>query len=192
MENLQMLKQLTGFAAALLVTFGAVQLSAAQARPSNNDTLKDKVEYRLATDATVRKYDITVTVDAGQVTLTGDVATAAQKTEAARLAKIDGVTSVENLLKVDPNEDKTLAERTKNGLNKAGDKIDDAWITTKVKWFMTGEDLLAGSNINVDTSTNVVTLKGTVKTQAGKARAVALAKDVDGVTRVVDQMTIGG
>lgn len=187
-----MLKQLTRLAAALLVTVGAVQLSAAQTQKPTDDTLKDRVEYRLETAATVRKYDIKVAVDAGKVTLSGDVATAAQKADAARLAKITGVTSVENLLKVDPDEDKTLTERTKAGLNKAGSKIDDAWITTKVKWFMTGDDLLAGSNINVDTAKNVVTLKGTVKTRAGKARAVALAKDVDGVKSVVDQLTIGG
>lgn len=187
-----MLKPLIRLAVALLVTVGAVQLSAAQTQKPTDDTLKDRVEYRLETAATVRKYDIKVAVDAGKVTLSGDVATAAQKADAARLAKITGVTSVENLLKVDPDEDKTLTERAKAGLNKAGAKIDDAWITTKVKWFMTGDDLLAGSNINVDTAKNVVTLKGTVKTQAGKARAVALAKDVDGVKSVVDQLTIGG
>jgi len=186
-----MLKQLMPLAAALLVTVGTVQLSAQTQKPTD-DTLKDKIEYRLETDATVRKYDIKVAVAAGKVTLSGDVATAAQKAEAARLAKVTGVTSVENLVKVDPDEDKTLADRTKAGLNKAGAKIDDVWITTKVKWFMTGDDLLAGSNINVDTAKNVVTLKGTVKTQAGKARAVALAKDVDGVARVIDQLTIGG
>lgn len=187
-----MLKQLTRLAAALLVTAGTVQLSAAQTQNPTDDTLKDRIEYRLETATTVRRYDIKVAVDAGKVTLSGDVATAAQKAEAARLAKITGVTSVENRLAVDPDEDRTLTERTKTGLNKAGSKIDDAWITTKVKWFMTGDDLLAGSHINVDTAKSVVTLKGTVKTRAGKARAAALAGNVDSVKRVVNQLTIGG
>ena len=87
--------------------------------------------------------------------------------------------------------DKTLMDRTKSGLSKTGEKIDDAWITTKVKWFFIGEDALKGSDINVDTSQNVVTLKGTVASAAGKARAEELAKDTEGVKRVVNNLTIG-
>jgi osmotically-inducible protein OsmY len=156
-------------------------------------TLKDRIEFRLETNDTLKKYDIKVAVDDKNVaTLSGDVATAAQKTQAAALAKVNGVTRVVNNITVDPNEDKTLAERTKSGLNKLGDKITDAWITTKVKWFFLGEDALSGSNINADTANGVVTLKGTVKTAAGKKRAVALAQGVDGVKKVVDQLTIGG
>jgi osmotically-inducible protein OsmY len=53
-----------------------------------------------------------------------------------------------------------------------------------------GEDLLKGSDINVDTKDNVVTLKGSVKSQAGRVKAVQLAKDTDGVKSVVDQLSI--
>jgi osmotically-inducible protein OsmY len=131
-----------------------------------------------------------VKVDKGVATLSGDVATAAQKAEAERLAKVTGVTHVQNDIKVDPTEDKSVADRMKAGLNKTGEKITDAWITTKVKWFFMGEDALKGSDINVDTKDNVVTLKGTVRSAAGKARAVALANHTDGVKKVVDQLTI--
>ena len=140
----------------------------------------------------MKKYDVKVAVDdKGVATLSGDVATAAQKAQAETLAKVEGVTRVVNNITIDPDEDKNLAERAKNGLNKAGEKISDAWITTKVKWFFVGEDLLKDSNIDADTKNGVVTLKGTVKTAAGKARAVALTKGVDGVKNVVDQMKIG-
>ena len=71
-----------------------------------------------------------------------------------------------------------------------GMAIHDAWITTKVKWVFVGADELKGSDINVDTKDHVVTLKGTVKSEAGRAKALALAKDTDGVKRVVDQLTI--
>lgn len=178
---------------------GAVALTAlvgvstqALAQTPAKYTLKDRIEFRLETDDVIKKYDVKIAVDdKGVATLTGDVATAAQKAQAATLAKVDGVTRVVNNITIDADEDKTLAERTKNGLNKAGDKISDAWITTKVKWFFVGEDLLANSNIDADTAKGVVTLKGTVKTDAGKKRAVALAKGVDGVKSVVDQMKIG-
>jgi len=155
-------------------------------------TLEDRIEFRLQTNDQVKKYDIDAEVDdKGVATLSGDVATAAQKAQAETLAKIEGVTRVVNNIEIDPDADKTLAERAKNGLNRAGEKISDGWITTKVHWFFMGEDLLEGSDINADTKDGVVTLKGTVKTEAGRKRAIALTSDVDGVTRVVDQMKIG-
>jgi osmotically-inducible protein OsmY len=42
----------------------------------------------------------------------------------------------------------------------------------------------------IDVKDGVVSLKGTVKSEAGRAKAIALAKDTDGVKRVVDQLTI--
>ena len=162
----------------------------ATTQAATDDTLKDRINFRLETSDTLRKYDVKVKVDKGVATLSGDVVNAAQKAEAERLAKVDGVTRVQNDITIDPNEDKSVADRMKAGLTKTGEKITDAWITTKVKWFFMGEDALKGSDINVDTKDNVVTLKGTVKTAAGKTRAVALAKHTDGVKQVVDQLTI--
>ena len=54
-----------------------------------------------------------------------------------------------------------------------------------------GEDALKDSDIHVTTDNHVVTLTGTVVSEAGRARAVALAKDVEGVNRVVDQLKVG-
>jgi len=156
-----------------------------------DSSLQDRIAFRIDTSTSLRKYDVKVKVDNGVATLSGDVATAAQKAEAGRLANVPGITKVTNDLKVSTDADKTLMDRTKSGLSKTGEKIDDAWITTKVKWFFIGEDELKGSDINVDTSQNVVTLKGTVASAAGKARAEALAKDTEGVKRVVNNLTIG-
>lgn len=52
------------------------------------------------------------------------------------------------------------------------------------------EDALEGSVINVDTMAGVVTLTGTVPTQAGRTRALALAKATDGVKSVNDRLRI--
>src|ERR1041384_3213382 len=81
-----------------------------------DDAIKDRIDHRLETNGLVRKYDIHVKVDSGPVTLTGDVATAAQKAEAGRLAKVPGVTKVQNDVKVDPTEDTSVGDRMKNGL----------------------------------------------------------------------------
>jgi osmotically-inducible protein OsmY len=155
-----------------------------------DDDIEDRVSFRLETDDVTRKYDIDVSASNGVVTLSGDVATAAQKARAVELARITGVTRVQDNITVDPAEDQTLADRAKKGLNKAGDAITDAWITTKVSWFFVGEDLLDGSDINVDTSNNVVTLKGRVPSEAARTRAKVLAERTEGVRQVVDQLVI--
>ena len=84
-----------------------------------------------------------------------------------------------------------VVDKTKEGLSKTGEVITDAWITTRVKSKYVGEDLLKDSDINVDTTNHVVTLRGTVMSAAGRARAVAQAKEVEGVHQVVDRLTIG-
>jgi hyperosmotically inducible periplasmic protein len=167
----------------------AADLSIVLQAPTD-ETLKERVAYRLETSAIVRTYDVKVKVDAGVATLSGTVATAAQKAEAAKIAKVDGITRVENTIDVDAGVDKTLGERLKGGFSKTGEKISDGWITTKLNWFFVGEDLLKDSKIDVDTKDNVVTLKGTVASQAGRARAVELAKATEGVKSVVDQLVV--
>jgi hyperosmotically inducible periplasmic protein len=84
-----------------------------------------------------------------------------------------------------------VADKTKDGLSKTGEVITDGWITTRVKSKFVGEDLLKDSDINVDTNNHVVTLTGTVMSAAARARAVAEAKEVEGVHQVVDRLTIG-
>jgi len=180
--------------AAVLVTFAALSVAArsaaAQAPQMTDESLKERIEYGLDTSPIVRKYDVKVKVAAGEVILSGDVATEAQKAEAARLAKVAGAVKIQNAIIVDPDEDKSVTDRIKAGLNKAGDRITDGWITAKVKWFFTGDELLKGSDIDIDTKDNVVTLKGTVKSAEGRARAVALATDTEGVRRVIDTLVI--
>ena len=225
----------------------------------DDGTLKTRIESRLKNSASLKDSDIDVAVDNGVVTLTGTVHSQAQSLRARNLAKVAGVTSVENKLTVDSKTARTMdkagektdramdkaaaktdaaadkvagksdkaadkgestaqkaGSKTEKVLEKAGIKVEnddktrttgtagkgkdevidvdaninDAWITTKVKSNFINEDLLKGSDINVDTNNHVVTLKGTVASAAGRARAVALAKSTKGVTRVVDTLTI--
>jgi osmotically-inducible protein OsmY len=68
--------------------------------------------------------------------------------------------------------------------------IKDGWLVMKVHSEFVDEDVLSGSNIDVDVKDGVVTLKGTVPSQAGRARAVEVARKNDGVKNVVDQLRI--
>ncbi|CAN5883068.1 hypothetical protein BH18ACI5_BH18ACI5_09680 [soil metagenome] len=68
--------------------------------------------------------------------------------------------------------------------------VKDAWITTQVQAKYFGDSTVRGRNIDVDTTNGVVTLKGEVTSQAERQRAIARAKEVDGVTRVVDTLSL--
>jgi hyperosmotically inducible periplasmic protein len=67
----------------------------------------------------------------------------------------------------------------------------DAGITTAVKSKMAADDTVKASEINVDTHNHVVTLNGTVRSQAEKERAVMIARNTNGVNSVVDDLTVG-
>ena len=172
------------------MVLGQPTMAIASQTSASDDKLKDRIDYRLETSPVVKKYDLHVKVTAGVAMLKGNVATAAQKTEAGTLAKITGVTEVNNQIAIDPDADKTLADRAKTGVRRSGEAVTDAWITTKVKWFHTNDELLDGSRIDVDTNKRIVTLTGTVKTAEAKTRAVSLANHADGVASVVDHLTV--
>ena len=86
---------------------------------------------------------------------------------------------------------KKTGEVTKDVAGTTGEVVTDAWITSTLKADFVNEDTLKGSDINVDTDNHVVTLKGTVASAAGKARAEEIAKTTKGVHRVVNTLTIG-
>jgi hyperosmotically inducible protein len=67
----------------------------------------------------------------------------------------------------------------------------DAGITSAVKSKMAADDTVKASDINVDTHNHVVTLNGTVGSNAEKERAVMIARNTNGVTSVVDDLTVG-
>jgi len=67
----------------------------------------------------------------------------------------------------------------------------DAGITTKVKSKFAADDTVKAYQIDVDTKDHVVTLSGQVENGTAKERAVALARATEGVTDVVDNLTVG-
>lgn len=199
---------------------GPVSIDAATPQTTTAKTtekaIDDRIEARIHNDPTLSRREILVTIDDGVVTLTGMVKTQAESAKAARLAKVTGVSRVNNNLIVskdikdavkgtsgkiaDKAKDGAVAtkhgaekvgEKTKEGLSKTGEVITDAWITTRVKSKFVGEDLLKDSDINVDTNNHVVTLRGTVMSAAGKMRAEAQARDVEGVHSVMNNLVIG-
>ena len=70
--------------------------------------------------------------------------------------------------------------------------VADATITAKVKTALGNDELVKARNINVDTMRGVVTLNGSVGSAAEKERAITLAKRVEGVSDVRDNLRAGG
>lgn len=66
----------------------------------------------------------------------------------------------------------------------------DEGIGTKVKANMTADETVKSAQVDVGVQKKIVTLSGTVDTPAIQQRAVAVARSTDGVTEVVDRMTI--
>lgn len=71
-----------------------------------------------------------------------------------------------------------------------GQTIDDAAITASVQGKLTGDKLSNFARINVDTDRGVVTLKGTVRSVEEKTRAEELTREVAGVTKVNNNLSI--
>lgn len=63
-------------------------------------------------------------------------------------------------------------------------KVDDAWITTKVKSEFATTREIPATNISVDTRDGMVKLSGTVANEMQKNRAIQLAHGVKGVKNV--------
>ncbi|TKS58250.1 MAG: BON domain-containing protein [Nitrospira sp.] len=71
-----------------------------------------------------------------------------------------------------------------------GQTIDDATVTASVQGKLTADKLSNFSRINVDTDRGVVTLNGVVRSAEEQSRAEELARQVDGVTKVNNNLQI--
>ena len=66
----------------------------------------------------------------------------------------------------------------------------DSDIDTRVETKLTADETVKAAQINVGVQKKVVTLSGTVDTPAVRDQAVAMARATEGVTDVVDHMTM--
>ena len=84
----------------------------------------------------------------------------------------------------------TVGEKMSAQSAKAGVAIEDTEITTKVKGAIFAEPGLKTLQISVDTVKGVVTLTGSVNSQANSDRAKALAAAVADVKRVENRLIV--
>lgn len=74
----------------------------------------------------------------------------------------------------------------------AGENIDDANITASVKATLVADKASNLTRIDVDTNNRVVSLNGSVENAQQRARAEQLARRVDGVKGVINNLQVTG
>ena len=155
-----------------------------EAPAEHSDTwiaLKVKTALLFHRNVSATKTDVNVTD--GIVSLSGKASSIAQKELTTEYAKdVEGVKDVKNQMTVTKNPakpDETVSE-----------KIDDASVTAQVKASLLSHRSTSALKTNVETTDGVVTLSGVARNAAEKSLVTKLTTDVNGISSVVNNMTI--
>ncbi len=139
-----------------------------------------KVKAALVDNDAIKSTDISVVTHSGVVTLNGFVTSQEQAELAVAAAKkVDGVKSVSDKLHVKDSKKQTVS-------GYAGDTAT----TSEIKAKLLADDIVPSRNVKVETTNGVVQLSGTVKTQAQSERAEGIAKAIEGVKSVKNDLTV--
>jgi osmotically-inducible protein OsmY len=87
------------------------------------------------------------------------------------------------------NKERYQREAKESGRT-VGTGLNDGWLWVKARFDLAAADDLRDSTINVDVDNAVVTLTGTVASAAQKTRAEQVAKSVEGVKSVRNQLKV--
>ena len=153
-----------------------ISLAGCERRSAGDTTITTAVKNKLAADPTTSAAKIDVDTSNGVVTLSGKVPTAAEKSEAERIARnTQGVRQVVNNLSAEGGE------------GGAGGTSNDTLILTGIKSKYVANGIIG---TNVDVNNGEVTITGEVDNAQEKARAEEIARQTSGVKSVKNQLTI--
>ena len=146
----------------------------------DDSSITAKVKAALVDHDSIKSTDISVETKKNVVTLSGFVASQAQAEEAVKVAKgVEGVTSVRDKLHVRDSKSQSMK-------GYAGDTAT----TSEVKAKLLADDVVPSRHIKVETTDGVVQLSGTVESAAQSERAESVAKAVDGVKSVKNDIKV--
>jgi hyperosmotically inducible protein len=117
---------------ALAIAITTTNVGVAMAN-DNDDRLEDRIEARFNHDAKLKGHEVRVDVEDGVATLKGKVPDQAHKVRAEKLARIAGVTRVEDKIEIDTGTAKDRIEdnarmekkRIEDRAEKAKDRVDE-------------------------------------------------------------------
>lgn len=175
-----------GFVSAvmLVVSLAAVACASTRTTKSAGEQVDDsvttgRVKAALIADPTTKAHQIDVETFKGTVQLNGFVDSAASKERATEVARnTKGVTAVRNNLTV------------KTDARTGGDTVDDSAITAKVKAALAGDSRVKAHQVNVETREGVVQLSGFVDSSEAKSTAEELARSVENVKSVDNEIDV--
>ena len=145
----------------------------------DDSVLTAKVRAGLLSDSDIQSFDIRAETRKGEVQLSGFVERQAQIDRAIALVRaIDGVTGVDNRIAL------------KASSTTVGNKVDDGIVTTRVKAALLGDERIKSSDIAVLTRKGQVQLSGFVDSQTQMDRAVLVARNIEGVLQVSNEMSL--
>ncbi len=145
----------------------------------DDSVVTTRVKSALLADNDVKGFEIKVETRKGEVMLSGFVDNQMQLDRALTVTRLaEGVKSVDNKLSL------------KVGASTVGSKVDDSVITTRVKSALLADASIKSLDISVETRKAEVQLSGFVNNQGQIDRAVELARAIDGVTQVNNDMVV--
>jgi len=145
----------------------------------DDTSIAARTKTALLADSTTDGLNIDVEVDRDKVQLNGFVDSQAQVDRAGEIARgISGVASVKNNLKVTA------------GTRQTGEYIDDKALSASVKAALADDRVAPAAEIDVEVNRGVVSLGGYVDTNAQRDAAVAAAKGVKGVQKVINNLAV--
>ncbi|HWQ36691.1 MAG TPA: BON domain-containing protein [Blastocatellia bacterium] len=178
--------------------------TASPAAKMSDSDLENSIKAKINSDEQLRaaNLDVDANADRNEATLSGTVESEALRTRAVELAKsAHSGLIVTDKIDVKPRElsrseytDENAREeraKAKERGETIGSSLDDAWIHAKIVTKLIGNASTPERKINVDVNNNVVTLRGTVDTAEAKMEAERVAKETEGVKRVVNQLKVG-
>ncbi len=153
--------------------------------------LTTKVKTTLLFHKNVNAIGTEVISKNGNVTLRGQASSMAQKDLTTEYAKdVEGVVNVKNEMKVASAAIKTGEKPIAKKIDTIGESVDDASITALVKTTLLYHRSTSALKTTVDTKEGVVTLGGKAKTAAEKDLAGKFARDVNGVQKIINNITV--
>jgi hyperosmotically inducible periplasmic protein len=162
------------------------QLKVDAAKTEHTDSwMAVKIRSRLLMMANVSASTTKVTTNDGVVTLSGTADSVAQKELTEAYARdVDGVKSVKNEIVVNEKSANPSAAAT------VGEAIDDASITSQVKYALMNHRSTSAVKTKVTTTNGVVRVTGDARSEAEKALVTKLAADVRGTKSVTNDMVV--
>lgn len=156
------------------------ELATNQAGYADDSNITLRVKKAFDDDSIIDSSDITVNTDNGVVALSGFVDSTEKRTRAVQVARdVQGVKSVNDNLNIRTNSETTV-----------GGYASDAAITTEIKAKLLTADDVPSMNISVETVDGVVQLTGHVDRQAQADIAERVAKQVEGVKTVKNDIAV--